>query len=109
MIPHACMRSCLLCIYIYDSTSSIYHSPLKYKVPQWYVKCIRLLSIGNTIYAYLFIYVPQLYVYTIFPTIHMCEVRLSIGTSYYNLGGLKCCDSQHTIYVSQMYMLPTYI
>ena len=84
MIPHACMRSCLLCIYIYDSTSYIYHSPLKYKVPQWYVKCIRLLSKGNTIYAYLFIYVPQLYVYTIFPTIHMC-VRFDSALEHHTI------------------------
>ena len=71
-------------IYIYDSTSYIYHSPLKYKVPQWYVKCIRLLSIGNTIYAYLFIYVPQLYVYTIFPTIHM-RVRFDSALEHHTI------------------------
>ena len=71
-------------IYIYDSTSSIYHSPLKYKVAQWYVKRIRLLSIGKTIYAYLFIYVPQLYVYTIFPTIHM-RVRFDSALEHHTI------------------------
>ena len=71
---HICGLVFYAYIHIYDSKSYICHSPLIYKVPQGYLKCIRLV-IGNTIYAYLFMYVPELYVYvcTIFPMIHVYE------------------------------------
>ena len=67
-------------------------------------RCMRLVSICNNIYTYLFIYVPQLYVYTIFLTIHMC-VRFASAlyvTLYNNVEvciTVKCCNSQHTIYI----------
>ena len=52
-------------------------------------KCTRLVSIGNTIYTYLFIYITPSYMYTPISLQYtcVCEVQLSIGTSYYNVGG----------------------
>ena len=52
-------------------------------------KSIRLVSIGNTIYTYLFIYMSPNYMYIpiFLQYTSMCEVCLNIGTSYYIAGG----------------------
>ena len=73
MIPHAYMRSCLLCIYkyIYDSKSYICHFPLIYKVPQWYLKCIRLV-IGNTLYMPIYLCMSPNYMYIPFSLQYTC-------------------------------------
>ena len=70
MIPHACMRSCLYA-YIYDSKSYIFHSPLIIHGSTMVRKCTRLVSIGNTIYTYLFIYNPS-YMYIPFSLQYTC-------------------------------------